>query len=72
MYEVAILCSCIDELLEAWNTAGDVNYLCLLESMLMESMTDGWQVGQKLEEVMPDLFFTSSGSALDLRSEIPT
>ncbi|MFC1604517.1 hypothetical protein ACFL5F_05765 [Planctomycetota bacterium] len=72
MYEVAVLCSCIDELLEAWNTASDVNYLYLTESMLMESMAHDWQVGQKLEDVRPGLFFTASGSAFDLRGEIPT
>ncbi|KPL20509.1 MAG: hypothetical protein AMJ75_11660, partial [Phycisphaerae bacterium SM1_79] len=46
-------------------------YLYLTESKLMESITHDWQVGQKLEEEEPGLFFTASGSALDLRGEIP-
>ncbi|MBC8471000.1 MAG: beta-lactamase family protein [Planctomycetes bacterium] len=49
-------------------------YLCLTESKLLQSMNHYpyLQVDEKLEEVEPGLFFTASGSALDLRGEIPT
>jgi len=49
-------------------------YLCLTESKLLQSMNHYpyLQVDEKLEEVEPGLFFTASGSALDLRGEMPT
>lgn len=49
-------------------------YLCLTESKLMQLMNHhpSAQVDEKLEEVEPGLFFTASGTALDLRGEVPT
>lgn len=49
-------------------------YLCLTESKLLQLMNHHPYplVDQKLEEVKPGLFFTASGSALDLRGKIPT
>jgi CubicO group peptidase (beta-lactamase class C family) len=49
-------------------------YLCLTESRFLQQMNHHPYplVDQKLEEVKPGLFFTASGSALDLRGEIPT
>jgi CubicO group peptidase (beta-lactamase class C family) len=49
-------------------------YFCLTESKLLQLMNHHPYpiVGEKLEEVKPGLFFTASGTALDLRDEIPT
>jgi hypothetical protein len=49
-------------------------HLCLTESKLLQGINHhpSPQVDQKLEEVKPSLFFTASGTALDLRGEIPT
>ena len=49
-------------------------YLCLTESRLLQLMNHHPYpiVEQKLEEIRPGLFFTSSGTALDLRGETPT
>jgi CubicO group peptidase (beta-lactamase class C family) len=49
-------------------------YLCLTESKLLQLMNHhpSAQIDEKLEEVEPGLFFTASGTALDLRGEIPT
>jgi CubicO group peptidase (beta-lactamase class C family) len=48
--------------------------LCLTESKLLQLMNHhpSPQVDEKLEEVESGLFFTASGTALDLRGEIPT
>ena len=49
-------------------------YLCLTESKLLQLMNHhpSPQVDERLEEVEPGLFFTASGSALDLRGRVPT
>jgi CubicO group peptidase (beta-lactamase class C family) len=49
-------------------------HLCLTESRLLRMMNHhpSPQVDEKLEEVEPGLFFTASGTALDLRGDVPT
>jgi len=49
-------------------------YLCLTESKLLQGINHhpSAQVDEKLAEVRPGLFFTASGTALDLRGVVPT
>lgn len=69
-----ILALDLDQFTPRINVYEKSGYLCLTESKLMQKINPHphSQISEKLEEVEPGLFFTASGTALDLRGKVPT